>query len=220
MFLRKGVTKICSKSTGEQQYRIAISLARVFFCKFAAYFWNTFSQEHLWVAAFEHSEIFHKIDLFTNHKHLTSSEIGSGAIFNCVGFSFAITWGKKSIFKFDPHNSSRYVLNILNVQASLLYILNILNAQASLLEFRLIKIWLSWNLIINEKRIWLRNTYRTTVTVHVPCGMTFSTFKLRYPKLQISKCSGYSKLVKKAKECNKKHLCKKAHVECRKSLQF
>ena len=75
MFLRKGVTKICSKSTGEQPYRIAISLAWVFSCKFAAYFCNTFSQEHLWVAAFEHSEIFHKIDLFTNHKHLTSVKL-------------------------------------------------------------------------------------------------------------------------------------------------
>lgn len=138
---------------------------------------------------------------------MTSSEIGNGAIFNCAGFSFAITWNKKSIFIFDSHNSSRDGLNISNVQASLV-------------ELRSIKIWLSWNLIINKKRIWLRNTYRTTVTVHLPCGMTFSTFKLRYPKLQISKCSGYSKLVKKAKECNKKHLCKKAHVECRKSLQF
>ena len=39
LFLRKGVLKIYSKFTG------------VFSCKFAAYFQNTFSLEHFWVAA-------------------------------------------------------------------------------------------------------------------------------------------------------------------------
>ena len=48
VFLRKGVLKICHKFTGEHPCRSAW----VFSCKFAAYFQNTFSQEHLWVAAF------------------------------------------------------------------------------------------------------------------------------------------------------------------------
>ena len=96
------------------------------------------------------------MDLFTNHKHLASNEIGNGAIFNCSGFSFAITWSKNSIFKFDPHNSSRNGLNILNVQASLL-------------EFCSIKILLSWNLIINKnliKKYLQNNRYSASTLQH------------------------------------------------------
>ena len=60
VFLGKGVLKIYSKFTGEHPCRSAISIkllcnlsasAWVFFCKFAAYFENTFSKEHLWTAA-------------------------------------------------------------------------------------------------------------------------------------------------------------------------
>ena len=49
MFLIKGALKICSKFTGEDPCRTAISIklqspsAWVFSCKFAAYFQNTFS---------------------------------------------------------------------------------------------------------------------------------------------------------------------------------
>ena len=58
VFLGKGFLKICSKFTGEHPCRSVISIkllihtsAWVFSCKFAAYFQNTFSYEHLWVAA-------------------------------------------------------------------------------------------------------------------------------------------------------------------------
>ena len=59
VFFRKGVLKICSKFTGEHPCRSAISIkllwnctsAWVFSCKFASYFQNTFSKEHLWVTA-------------------------------------------------------------------------------------------------------------------------------------------------------------------------
>ena len=51
MFLGKDVLKKCSKFTGEHSCRSAIC---VFSCKFAAYFQNTFSKEHLWMAAGGH----------------------------------------------------------------------------------------------------------------------------------------------------------------------
>ena len=57
VFLGKGGLKICSRFTGEHPCRCAISIklfcnaAWVFSCKFAAYFQNTFPQEHLWTAA-------------------------------------------------------------------------------------------------------------------------------------------------------------------------
>ena len=55
----KGVLKICSTFTGEHPCRSAISLywnhipTWVFSCKFAAYFQNTFSWEHLRAGASE-----------------------------------------------------------------------------------------------------------------------------------------------------------------------
>ena len=58
VFLRKGVLKICSKFTGEHPCGSVISiklqnrtLTWVFSFKFATYFQNIFSQEHLWRAA-------------------------------------------------------------------------------------------------------------------------------------------------------------------------
>ena len=54
VFLGKGVPKICSKFTGEHPCWIVIS-TWVFSCKFAIYFQNTFSKEHLWRAAPEYS---------------------------------------------------------------------------------------------------------------------------------------------------------------------
>ena len=62
VFLGKSVLKICSNFTGEHPCRSdfnKVPLQRywnrtsawVFSCKFAAYFQNTFSQEHLWIAA-------------------------------------------------------------------------------------------------------------------------------------------------------------------------
>ena len=61
VFLGKGVLKICSKFTGGLcRSAILIKLQLYWnrtsawvFCKFASYFQNTFSQEHLWVAASE-----------------------------------------------------------------------------------------------------------------------------------------------------------------------
>ena len=61
-FLRKCVLKKCSKFTGEHSCRSAIStklqsnfieitMALVLSCKFATYFQNTFSEEHLWATA-------------------------------------------------------------------------------------------------------------------------------------------------------------------------
>ena len=59
VFVGKGVLKMCSKFTGEYPCQSVISIklqsnhisAWVFYCKFATYFQNTFSYEHLWVAA-------------------------------------------------------------------------------------------------------------------------------------------------------------------------
>ena len=57
VFSRKGVLKKCSRFTGEHPCRSAISIKLlytsvwVFSRKFAAYFQNTFLQEHLWMAA-------------------------------------------------------------------------------------------------------------------------------------------------------------------------
>ena len=69
VLLGKGVLKICSKFTGEHPCRSAISiklqqlywnctLAWMFSCKFAAYFQNTFSQQHLWRAASKSWSLF------------------------------------------------------------------------------------------------------------------------------------------------------------------
>ena len=55
----KGVLKKCSKLTGDHRCQSAKhfywnrTLAWVFSCKFAAYFQNTFSREHLWMAVFD-----------------------------------------------------------------------------------------------------------------------------------------------------------------------
>ena len=51
-----------------------------------------------------YSNIFNNIDLFSNHKHLSDNEIGTGAIFTCGGLSFALIWKKKYIFLFDLHS--------------------------------------------------------------------------------------------------------------------
>ena len=57
VFLGKGVLKICCKFTTEHLWRSVISIKLLctsvwaFSCKFAAYFQNTFSWEHLWTAA-------------------------------------------------------------------------------------------------------------------------------------------------------------------------
>ena len=72
VLLGKGIMKICSIITGEHPCRSAISIkllchtsTQVFSCKFAAYFQNTFSHEHFWVAA---SEAQH----FSNQKQFCS----------------------------------------------------------------------------------------------------------------------------------------------------
>ena len=59
MFRRKGALKVCSKFTGEHPCGSVISIHKnhisvwVFSCKFAAYFQNIFSWEHLWLVAFQ-----------------------------------------------------------------------------------------------------------------------------------------------------------------------
>ena len=53
-----------------------------------------------------YSNRFSKFDLFIDHKELSSTEVGNGAIFTCSGMSFALIWGKKSIFLFDSHSRS------------------------------------------------------------------------------------------------------------------
>ena len=57
VFLGKGVLKICSKFTGEHPCRSMIS------CKFARYFQNTFSQEHLQGAATVKRSLMYEIYL-------------------------------------------------------------------------------------------------------------------------------------------------------------
>ena len=122
---------------------------------------------------------------------MTSSEIGSGAIFNCAGFSFAITWNKRSIFIFDSRNSSRDGLNILNVQASLV-------------EFRSIKIWLSWNLIINKNLIitkYLQNNRNSASTLW---------HDIQYIQVEISKANIWGILNSLKKQRNViKNICVK-----------
>ena len=56
VFLRKSVLKVCSKFTGEHQLQLYCNCTSlwVFFCKFAAYFQNAFSYEHLCAAASEY----------------------------------------------------------------------------------------------------------------------------------------------------------------------
>ena len=63
VFLGKRVLKICSKFTGENPCRSAISMklldisAWLLSCKFSAYLQNTFSQEPPWMAAFRFSAL-------------------------------------------------------------------------------------------------------------------------------------------------------------------
>ena len=47
--------KCDSNKDASQLYRNH-TLAWVFYCKFAAYFQNTFSQEHLWTAAYKNNK--------------------------------------------------------------------------------------------------------------------------------------------------------------------
>ena len=58
--------------------------------------------------------MFSKIDLFIDHKKLSSTEVGNGAIFTCVGISFALIWGKKSVFLFDSHSCNNEGCHDLN----------------------------------------------------------------------------------------------------------
>ena len=78
VLLQKGVLKISRKFTGEHPWRSAISQlywnrtsAWVFCCKFAAYFQNIFSKEHIWTAtsdfcylktiSFRHSHLYYNV---------------------------------------------------------------------------------------------------------------------------------------------------------------
>ena len=81
-----GVLKICSKFTGEHPCRSAISInqlyrnctsARVFSCKFAAYFQNTFYQDKLLMAASEYCNVIYFIctDIFACTNPLNKKRI-------------------------------------------------------------------------------------------------------------------------------------------------
>ena len=50
------------------------------------------------------SNRLNKFDLFINHNKLSSAEVGNGAIFTCAGISFALIWGKKSVFLFGSYS--------------------------------------------------------------------------------------------------------------------
>ena len=73
----KGVLKICSKFTGEhpcgsaKQLYWNCTLVWVFSCKFAAYFQNTFSQEHLWIAAFDTPSVSWKKSKYVDFQRKT-----------------------------------------------------------------------------------------------------------------------------------------------------
>ena len=94
VFLEKGVLKICSKYTGEYPCRSVISIKLqsnfieitlpvwVFSCKFAVCFQNTFSQEHLWVAASVDTSIYQlktlvclKIELFSMKENFIQNHV-------------------------------------------------------------------------------------------------------------------------------------------------
>ena len=51
-----------------------------------------------------YSNRFSKFDLFIDHKELSSTEAGNGAIFTYAGISFALIWGSKSVCLFDSHS--------------------------------------------------------------------------------------------------------------------
>ena len=51
-----------------------------------------------------YSNRFSKSDLFIDHKELSSTKAGNGAIFTCSGISFALIWGKKSVFSVGSHS--------------------------------------------------------------------------------------------------------------------
>ena len=75
VFIGKGVLKICSIFTEEHPYRSAIliklqsnfALRHGEFYKFATYFQNTFSQEHLWVTASDYVLIVLMEIVFIRH---------------------------------------------------------------------------------------------------------------------------------------------------------
>ena len=76
------------------------------------------------------SDLFNTVDLLLPHKLQTSAEIGNGAVFICTGFSFALMWGKNTIYVFDPHSCDREGAHVPNGQAVLLEFrtLNVLNS--------------------------------------------------------------------------------------------
>ena len=58
-------------------------------------------------------------DIFNDHKDLTSSEIGDGAIFCFARYSFTFIWNKKSIFLFDIYRCIIEGQHVSNEGASL-----------------------------------------------------------------------------------------------------
>ena len=64
--------------------------------------------------------LYKSSDFFSNHKDLTPSEIGDGAVFRFAGYSFAFIWNKKSIFIFDVHGCVKEGQHVSNEKTFLL----------------------------------------------------------------------------------------------------
>ena len=99
VFLRKGVMKICSKFTGKHQMpkcdfnKVAKQLywnhisAWVFSCKFAPYFQNNFSWEHLWMAAVAVSKqdcCYGLLRTYLDHQIMSNKWIPKEKPLNCL----------------------------------------------------------------------------------------------------------------------------------------
>ena len=82
-----------------------------------------------------YSDNFNNIDLFSNHKHLSDYEIGTGAIFTCGGLSFALIWKKKFIFLFDSHSRTSDGNQAANGQAILLKFASIRDVNNFIITF-------------------------------------------------------------------------------------
>ena len=110
MFCWKGVLKICSKFRGEHPCRSATSIklqqlywsrtsAWVFSCKFVAYFQNTFSTEHLWMAASE--ILFKKLNFKRSNISVETNMYRDSGFMRFRWFSFFQKWyNQRKVLKF------------------------------------------------------------------------------------------------------------------------
>ena len=111
VFLGKGVLKICSKFTGEHPYRSVISIklrnytsAWVFSCKFAVYFYNTFSYEHFWMAASKKND-------FNTAKVIFCDVIEFSSRINNILLKLLSFW-KKLFFKISQNSQENICVRV------------------------------------------------------------------------------------------------------------